>query len=650
MGWAEAEAEGGTGRGNMAKEKFSVKDVITKFKHAYEAKKKWIDAALEDIRFTLGKQWDDEDVAKLEAIAVRPLTINKIRPNLFLLTGIEAQNRTDWKAFPKGEEDGLKAEVTTALLKNVAESSELEYIQSEQFEEALMVGECYLEPYLSYERSITSAEMQFKKTSATNIFPCPGYTKYDLSDAPYVFKLTQELSEDQVLELFPDKEKEIKNLIATQIDLKTWNNLKTLPHTQKTDYPEDGSGSVVDGTVEGKKYDLLEYYYKKYAKKAIVIDLKLKRIVEVPDNEKAEKFVEMANQTEPGSAEIRYRMLPQIWLAQIIGDEVISNDVCWSYPRFTSYPIIPLFIYRSTAPITDQEYLVQGITRGLKDLNRDYNKRRTQELRVMNTSANSGWQYEEGTLTEQQEEQYRKFGSAPGVMLSHKAGKAKPERIFPSPFPQGYAQLANERTMEMKEQSGINADLLAMQESQSSGRAIMLRQKQGLVMVQKIFDNNARTKKLIAKFVLSQLSEIFDVESAMRVMGDKWALNNFGEPVFKQEMNPMTGQIEQIPLMNGNTPQLQMTPQAMQKAKGVFNEILNDFDMAKYDVSVGEGVYAETAKAGNYMELQGMIEKGVPIPPDVLIDESSINASSKDRIKKSIQAQQAAMMPKPGMA
>ena len=108
-----------------------------------------------------------------------------------------------------------------------------------------------------------------------------------------------------------------------------------------------------------------------------------------------------------------------------------------------------------------------------------------------------------------------------------------------------------------------------------------------------------------------------------------------------------TGQMEKIPIMNGNTPELQMTPDALKQAEDLFNVVLNDIDMAKYDVAVGEGVYAETSKAGNYMELMGMIEKGIPIPPDILVEESSMNASSKDKIKKAIEARQAqaAQMP-----
>jgi len=628
----------------------TAKRVLSDFKRAYEYKKKWLECAKEDVEFSLGKQWDDADYQKLMSINVRPLTINKIRPNIFLLTGIEAQNRTDYKAFPKGQEDGIKAEVTTACIKHVMERSEGEHKQSEQFEEGLMSGECYIQPYLDFTYDLINPDMRFTKVSADQIFPAPGCKEYDLSDAPHVFKFSPKLTKEQLLELFPGKDKIIDNLSTTKIDVVTWNNLKAEVHKQGTDYPQD-SGNVSDiGEVEEKTYDLLECYYKKYVKKPIVIDRQKMQLIEnIENKEAAEQYAESVNATAPGSIEIRYRYIPEIWVKSIVGNDIIEDAVSWTYPRWSGYPLFAFFVYRSTANVQNPELLVQGIARGMKDLNRDYNKRRTQELRHVNQSSNSGWQYEEGTLSPEQEEVYKKFGASPGVNLVHKQGKPAPTKIVPNPYPSAHAALAQERSQEMRESSGINADLLSMQEGQSSGRAIMLRQKQGLVMVQKIYDNFTRTKKMMAKFILTQLPELYDVESILKLMGEKWVLENFGQPVMQPQLDPMTGQpmidpatgqLAMVPVMDGNKPKLDMTPEAQQMAMEAINLILNDKDMIKYDISVGEGVYAETAKAGNYLEIMGMVEKGLPIPPDVIVDESSLNQTSKDRIKKAIEAQQ----------
>jgi hypothetical protein len=638
----------------------TARKILSDFKRAYEFKKNWLKEAKEDIEFALGKQWDQADVDTLKSVNVRALTINKIQPNIFLLTGIESQNRSDYHCFPEGEEDSVKADIATALMKNVMKNSGGEYKQSEQFEECVQTGECFLEPYLDYTYDIINPKLQWKKSSGSQIFPAPKFQEYDLSDAPYVCKLSVDLSRDDILQLFPDDEKTIDGLSSTKIDLGVWNILKdTVIHRQGRDYPTDGSGKYNPDTGEAEepKYDLLEYYYKKMVKKPYIIDKVLKKLKQVDDEEMAQKYAEIGNSKVPGSVDIAHRMVPEIWVTSLIGTTILSNDRSWCYPRWKTYPIIPLYAYRSTADIENSELLVQGIVRGQKDLNRDYNKRATQELRHLNASANSGWQVEDGSLTSEQEDIYKQYGSTPGVLLKHKAGKPAPSRIEPVQFSQGHYQLTIQRGQEMKESSGINTDLLAMNESSSSGKAIAMRQKQGLVMVQKLFDNNSRTKKIMGKFILSQLSEVFDVEKALKVMGDNWIKDTFGEPIMNPQIDPMTGQpvIDpqtgqpgMVPVMNGSKPELQMTPNSIKMAQAVMNEVLNDPMIGDYDISVGEGVNAETTRYGNYLMLQEMARSGVPVPPDVLVAESDLSDTSKEKIRQAIEKMQSAAMPVKG--
>ncbi len=49
-------------------------------------------AVKKDFEYALGKQWKSDDVTKLESAGVKALTINKIRPLVKLVTGIERTN------------------------------------------------------------------------------------------------------------------------------------------------------------------------------------------------------------------------------------------------------------------------------------------------------------------------------------------------------------------------------------------------------------------------------------------------------------------------------------------------------------------------------------------------------------------------------
>lgn len=616
--------------------------VLDDFRRSRRAKKDLVEKQVKDFEFALGKQWDDEDVEKLAKAGVAALTINKIQPNLFLISGIERQNRTKAKAFPEGSEDGVLADIASGLLSNLEKRSQSKYKMSETFEDGCICGEGYIEPYIDYTWDLLNGEMKIKKLNPFNVYPDPDGTEYDLSDAEFIIKFTPSLSKKQVEKLFPGKKKELDNIESGKLTLDATEELSEFTGIEEQTKGYKDNDVPGDEDRRKEEYDLTEYYYKKYVDKWIVVDRTLGKIsAEVDNLEDAKAYVKEAtvaderdeegNIIQPSAITIK-RIIPEIWICALVGTTKIDEYMCPFYPRWRHYPIIPFYAHRVTTPMKDRHLMFQGVVRGLIDPQRELNKRRTQELRILNTSANSGWLSEKGAWVKKAD--VKKFGSSAGVLLEYKEGKNKPERITPTPLSQGHSQLAAENAQDMKEISGINADLLSMADNKSaSGRAIHLRQQQGIVMVQRIFDNYGRTKDLLARFMLSQMGELYTVDTAIKVMGDGFIKENFEVPVMVDEVTPQT---------DPNTGEMVM--EIDQEAVGaVFNRVLTDNEIGKYDVAVGEGANTETVKYSNYLLLMEMAEKGIQIPMDILVDESLINSSSKERIKKAVmQAQQQA--------
>jgi len=621
-----------------------VSRIFNDFWNAYSAKRKWLVEAEEDYEFTLGKMWDKTDVDSLNKMGIRALTINKIRPNVWLLKGIEAQNRTDYMAYPEGGEDTIVAEIVTRLLKNAMKNCDGDYKISEMFESGLTCGESFLEPYIDYTYDLLNGKMQIKKLNFKTIYPDPTAEEYDLSDGRYMFKLSQDLTYDELLQIFPDKEKELKRVgrMSTAAGLGEWAGLKdTLGiERQTTGYEDDESGVDPQLGVEEEKYDLLEYYYKKYVKKYFVLDKVQGTVRECVDKDEADRYINFMREQDPSFEQQAYaieRMIPEIWIKSIVGTDIIDDSMSWSYPNWKGFPIISYYVYRTTEPIKNKELKVQGITRGIKDLNFELNKRRTQELRILNSSANSGWLSEQGAFVDKAI--VKKYGSSPGILLEYKKGWQKPEKLNPTPLSQGHAQLAAENTQDIKESSGINTDLLSMNEKQASGRAIHLRTKQGLVMVQGIYDNLSQTKRMLGRFIVSQLGELYTIDTAVKVCGDQFLHENFSKPVMKQDVDPQTGQPAEVPVIDPSTGELQMELDN-ELIGQTFNRVLNDSLLGQYDVSVGEGTSNETIKYANFTTLMEMLERGIPIPPDVIIEESMISAAHKEKIARAIEKQQ----------
>lgn len=629
------------------KEDKITKQAFKDLKYAVSGKRKLLLKQREDFEFANGKMWEDADKQMLTDIGVLPIEINKIHPMIQLLLGLESQNRTDFRAYPEGEEDSLTADIVTLLLKNAMKRSEGNYKISDQFEDGLTCGEGYLEPYIDNTWDLLTGQLKFKKWMNDEIYVDPDSREYDLTDARYVFKLLRKLTKEQVIDLFPDQEKLIKTFDSAKITTaeQTGGEHDVFGVSiEKEGYQPDGTQSYDIDSEKG--FDLLIYQYVKRVKQWVIFDKRLNSTKMVEDKKEAENYINQVIQIDPenyNKVALKQINVPEIWEASFIGNIKLDDKRAWSYPNWRSFSLFPYYAYKSTANIKDSEYKLKGITRIARSLNMELNKRRTQELRHLTQSTNSGWlSVQDAWVDVNKVEQY---GSAPGINLEYKEGKPAPTRLDPVPLSQGHAQMAAENTQDMKEATGINTDLLAMNEKQSSGRAIHLRQKQGLVQVQKLFDNLSRTKKLIGRFILSIFPEIYDVDKAVKVCGDAFIANNFSEPVMEQGIDPMTGQLTMKPVKDPNSNP--MNPQMLmkvneEKVAETFNRILTDSQLGIYEVAIAESPTNETIRLANSLILTEMQQSGMPVPPDLIVENSPLPTEQRQKFLKYIQSAQAA--------
>ena len=632
----------------MSDEKL-VKKIYDDLQYSASKLSKLHKAIEEDFEFVQGQQWEDEDVQRLYQRGVKALTINKIKPVIKLLSGIERQARSDFKAFPEGNEDSVVAEMVTRLMKNRTKVCNVNEKLSTQFKNSSIGGVCFIEPYLDYAYNLINGDLKFKTISALDVFFDPDFKEYDMSDSKFMIKLTKEVSKDDLIAMFPNKKNVINKLEGSVIDIGA---LRTTNSVIGDKYPRLSEGELLDFQKDTKDlFDLLDYYYIAYEPRWFVIQQEQGIIKQIDEKEKA---IELASQLP--NAQIVEKDIPVVRMANVIGNTLLNDDIAWFYPMWKQFPLIPCF-FEMVDEELPLELRIQGIVRSIKDMQSEFNKRRTQELHHLNSSVNSGIFSPKGALDEQNMNKLKEFGSSPGVVIEYDSSKGKPEKEYPTPLSQGHAQLASESAQDLKEASGVNPDLLANDSQSQSGRAILLKQKQGLVMVQEAIDNLSTTKRLIGKFMLSQLRQMFTVESAMRVLGDSFINENFKVPVNailtrgleKVQAGEQPTELEQNILLkysqqNPQQPildeqgQLAMTVD-MDAVATTVNTVLNDSELGIYDVSIGEGAYSETVKLSNFLDLKELATQGVPIPPQVLIETSMLAEEDKKKINAAMQQQ-----------
>lgn len=105
------------------------------------------------------------------------------------------------------------------------------------------------------------------------MFPDPASREYDFSDARYIYKVTRDISKDDLVSLYPEKEEEIEGIANGKLGYEIGGEDK---HIQKRDYGTRGSSS---GGYDDEKgcVDLVERYYKKLVPHVFIGDLRRAR-------------------------------------------------------------------------------------------------------------------------------------------------------------------------------------------------------------------------------------------------------------------------------------------------------------------------------------------------------------------------------------
>ena len=157
-------------------------------------------------------------------------------------------------------------------------------------------------------------------------------------------------------------------------------------------------------------------------------------------------------------------------------------------------------------------------------------------------------------------------------------------------IPPSMFQLSEMLAQEMNQISGVNEELLGMDQDDLSGIATMLRQGASITTLQTFFDNLDRSQKILGELSISMIQQNFSAGKIRRILNE--------EP-----------------------------------SEQFYN---NSFQ--KFDAAVGEGDLTETQRKASFAALLEMLKIGLPIPPHLLLEKAPI--PDKKELLETITAQQ----------
>ncbi len=537
----------------------------------------WREQALEDYKFYLGDQWKNEDRAKLREEGRPDLTINKIRPVVNVVMGYERQSLTDITYLPIEHSDYSVTQVLNQLVKLILSSGAGEHSQSYQFQDGLICGQGWGQVILDHNQNPHDplGDIKYRKVDPFSIYLDPYSLEPDLSDARFVIRAFK-MPLDIIKKIYPHRKEAIGDAMAVSKEQLEENvHVKGYPN-----HHYDHGGDTL--TLEEMRDDrplVLECWYREYQNQRYIFDEDAYQFypTELP-SERLSALLERAPQLR-----VITKMVPKMRYAVVLGSVMLEGGP--SPYRANMFPLIPFYAsFVGSAKSAELRY--QGLVRALKDPQREINKRRAQLLHIINTAANSGWIGDKGATDKKTIEQ---FGNKPGVYIEVSPGK-RLERIAPAPWPQGYTELELISTENIKEISGVNADLLGQYEKTTPGVAIQMRQRQGITVMQEMFDNFRLTKQLLGKVLLHAVQAFYTPEKILRAVG--------------------TTNKQMVKLIGGE----------METAM----EVLMNRDISRFDVVVSENQNTPSWRRAAFQELLQLTQLGAPIPMDILVEASDV--------------------------
>lgn len=552
----------------------------------------YIDDANRFDEFYRGEQWTDKDKSELNKAGRPAMTVNMILAAINSVKGEYSNKRVDFKYKPK--RDGasiLQAEVLNKVAMHECDEDDYDSKEADMFLDGLITDRGYLDIRMCYDNN-PAGEIEFKLKDPRSVIPDPDASDYDPKTWRDVI-LTEFMSLEEIATRYgEDKARQVRMNVDT---------LGRFSHDSVDIFEGNTFGDelgIDSGAVDGTYYGTNDHISERSKIRAVrVIDRQyyqvgdFKRFINprvgdttpVPlawSDEQIAIFAEQHGLQVIIQKEKRIR-----WT--VSADKTLLYDGWSPYKCFTIVPFFPYF--RRGHPI--------GMVRNLVSSQEILNKTTSQMLHVVNTTANSGWIVEAGSLVNMTADDLAKTGSKTGVVIETTPGRQAPEKIKPNPVPSGIDAVGMRAMESIFEISGVNRAMLGQEKAQVSGISLENRQMRGLLQLQPVFDNLGRTRRIVGRKLLD-LIQTFYTDERIFLISD-----------FKDPDAPM----QELPIN-----------QPVQDETGEIT-IVNDLRLGKYGVHIGTMPARDVYNESQFAEALSLREAGIQVPDYRILGFSNLD-------------------------
>ena len=541
----------------------------------------YVEMALKCDEYYRGDQWDPDDQAALESEGRPALTINTILPTVNTILGEQSTRRADIQFKPRRGGDQDVAHTLTKLYLQISDNNKLDWVEQQVFSDGLIMdGRGFFDVRMDFSDHV-EGEIRITAKDPLDILIDPDAKDSDPKTWNEVFE-SKWMTLDEISELYGKKKAERLLFVAE-------NGMSFGPDSVEymesrfgdTETNDDYFGAGVPGDEEYrnvKALRVIERQHKKIARVQCFVDPDTGDQRQAPDewsDAKNKKFAKQYNLTLISKVIRKIR-----WT--VTCDQIVLHDDWSPYNQFT---VIPFFCYfRRGRPF--------GVVRNLLSPQEQLNKIASQELHIVNTTANSGWMVEAGSLVGMTADDLEEHGAETGLVLEYARGTQPPSKIQPNQIPTGLDRIAMKAAANIKTISGVNDSMLGTDSAEVSGIAIQAKQNRGAIMIQVPLDNLRKSRQYLAESILNLIQTFYTEQRVIQVTNEADPLKPREEMVINQE-----------------------TPEG---------RVINDLTLGEYDVIVATAPARDSFDEIQFAEAINLRQAGVVIPDDAIIEYSHL--------------------------
>lgn len=545
-------------------------------------------------RFVAGDQWDAVDRAALEAVRRPVLTINKILSTISNVMGEQINNRAEISFRPRSGAPAATAEVLTKVFKQISDVNQLDWKRSDMFADGIIGSRGFLDVRLDMGQSATG-EVIIENVNRKNVLIDSDADEYDPDKWSEVF-VTKWVTADDIAVLYTKADAELlrnrdNNTFpygydSIQMNRDRFGDPRTLAYN-----------SGVDNSNVQRDIRIVERQYRLLDRQKHFLAPQTGDTRPVPEEFGRDQIAHFVNNY---GFQVITKLVRRIkWVT--VADNVVLHDDWSPYKHFTIVPYFPYLRYGRTT----------GLVENLLGPQELLNKVSSQELHIVNTTANSGYKVKAGALTNMTTEELEQKGAQTGLVIELNDITSL-EKITPNAVPSGLDRISYKAEESIKTISGVSDSMQGMDRADVAAKAIQAKQKAGSTNLVKPLDNLVRTDYILARNILDIVQEFYTEERLMTITHDHatGASENF--TINQPNPEPETGE---------------------ETEENPYQEILNDLMVGEYDVVVSSVPRRETLEDSQFEQAMALKEAGIAIPDSVLIDSSRL-MNKKDIIKQ----------------